>query len=413
MVPKSIKPVAFKNAHSKIGRKDLRVLHLIHEHHNVSRKDLSKLTGFSAASLTAIVQRLLDKDLVSELGESRRPVSLSIRNNLAHVIGVDVGSFLLRVVITDVLGNVVYKYHTETRMSEGRERVLSRMFKAIRNAMSESGVPSDSVKAVGMAHSGVIDSEKGIVLSFPRPGQATEWKNVPLKKLLEAEFGLPAVLDDSTRMAAIAEKHFGFMADISDFVYIGVGMGIGAAIFIDGKLYQGPGGSAGEFGHMTVDEKGPLCSCGNTGCLEALASCTAIIQAVRSAIQQGVNSKVSELAQGDLERIGIETIIQAAQESDTLAFRVLDQAVTHIGVALADVVNLLNPGVVVLGGPLFRESRESLLQPLIRVIRQRSLEKPASEVQLRVSMLGSEAGALGAAWLASEKVLDLLYNERI
>lgn len=401
------------NANSKVDQKGLRVLQLIHANRNGSRKDLAKQSGFSAASITAIVQRLIDKGLVTEFGESRRPVSLSVRNDLAYIVGVDVGSFLLRVIVTDVLGHVVYSAETEAHMSEGREQVISKTFKAIHEAMNGSRVPKDSVRGIGMAHSGVIDSQKGIVLSFPRPGQMTEWRNVPLRDMLEAEFGLPSVLDDSARMMAIAEKHVGLGIDISDFVYIEVGMGIGAAIFIDDKLYRGPGGGAGEFGHMTVDEKGPLCCCGNTGCLETLASCAAIIQGVKSGIQHGVNSRVSELAQGDLERISVEMIIQAANENDTLAYRVLHEAVTHIGVALADVVNLLNPSVVVFGGPLFRNSEQLLLEPLKRVIRQCALEKSANELELKVSTLGNEAGALGAARLMSERVLEDLYREKI
>jgi len=201
--------------------------------------------------------------------------------------------------------------------------------------------------------------------------------------------------------------------NIDDFVYIGVGMGIGACIFMDGRLYRGCGGSAGEFGHMTVDENGPLCSCGNTGCLEVLASCTAILQAVRAAIQKGVSSKVSDWVKSDLDRISIEIIARAAKENDTLAFRVLFDAVYHIGVALADLVNLLNPSIVVFGGPLFREAGDLLLEPLKNVIRQRALEKSANEVQLKISTLGSEAGALGAARVVSEKVLARLYEERL
>jgi predicted NBD/HSP70 family sugar kinase len=229
--------------------------------------------------------------------------------------------------------------------------------------------------------------------------------------MLEAEFGIPAILDDSTRMMAIAEKCFGIGQQIKDFVYISVGMGIGAGIFIDDKLYRGSGGGAGEFGHMTVDEDGPLCSCGNSGCLEVLASCTAIIQSVRTAIQKGVSSKINEWVKGDLDRISIEIIARAAKENDALGFRVLYDAVFHIGVALADVVNLLNPSTVVFGGPLFREAG-GLLETLRTVIRQRALEKFANELQLKISTLGSEAGALGAARMVSEKVLLRLYEEK-
>jgi predicted NBD/HSP70 family sugar kinase len=213
-------------------------------------------------------------------------------------------------------------------------------------------------------------------------------------------------------MMAIAEKHFGLGKNLSDFLFIEVGVGMGASIFIDGKLYRGPGGSAGEFGHMTVDENGPLCSCGNTGCLEALASCAAIINAVKNAIQHGVNSKVTELVEGNLERISVEVIVQAAKQSDTLSFRVLHEAISRIGVMLADVVNLLNPSFVVFAGPLFRHGGNFLLDPLKDVIRRRALEKSATEAKLSISTLGGEAAALGAARFVSEQVLESLYQEK-
>ena len=345
----------------------------------------------------------------SQIG--RRPVSLSVRGDLGYVIGVDLGSFLLRVVITDLNGSLCYRVEIPTRMGEGREAVLARAFGLMHQAIDKSQVSRQAVKGIGMAHSGVIDSANGTVLSFPRPGQTAQWRNVPLRDMLEAEFGIPAILDDSTRMMAIAEKCFGIGQQIKDFVYISVGMGIGAGIFIDDKLYRGSGGGAGEFGHMTVDEDGPLCSCGNSGCLEVLASCTAIIQSVRTAIQKGVSSKINEWVKGDLDRISIEIIARAAKENDALGFRVLYDAVFHIGVALADVINLLNPSTVVFGGPLFREAG-GLLDTLRTVIRQRALEKFANELQLKISTLGSEAGALGAARMVSEKVLLRLYEEK-
>jgi predicted NBD/HSP70 family sugar kinase len=224
-----------------------------------------------------------------------------------------------------------------------------------------------------MAHSGIVDSNSGMVLSYPRPGQMTEWKNVPLQQMLEQEFAVPCILEDSVRAIALAERCFGVGQNLDDFVYIDVGMGIGAGIFLNGSLYQGSSGGAGEFGHMTVEENGPLCCCGNNGCLEIMASCAAIIHAARSAIERGVDSKIRELVARDLERISIEIIADAAEKNDSLAFRVLHDAVSHIGVALADLVNLLNPGVVVFGGPLFRAA-PYLLEPLRRIIRQRALE---------------------------------------
>jgi glucokinase-like ROK family protein len=390
------------------------ILRLVHSIPNISRIELSKATGLSAASISATVQKLMDRGLVIESGNSpsslgRKPISLSIRQDAGFLIGVDLGSFHTRIVITNIRGAVLYKAEHRTGMQSGRDVVLSTTLEAIHKAIEDSGKPATAFRGIGMGHSGVIDSERGVVLSFPRPGQMAEWKNVALRELLEREFGMPCLLEDSVRAIATAEKHFGLGRELDDFIYVDVGMGIGAAIFLGGKLYRGSGGSAGELGHMTVDEHGPLCCCGNSGCLETLASCASVIHSVRSAIEQGVDSKIREWVQNDLSLVSVEMIREAAAEDDSLCFRVLNEAIAHIAVVLADVVNLLNPRVLIFGGALFRCSSELFLEPLKRTIRQRALEKSANEVQLKISDMGSEAGALGAARLISEVVLDRLY----
>ena len=407
-----------KRTRSKLAEKELRLLTLIYGNHHTSRIELAKMTGASVGSMTAMVKRLIRKGLVIESGKGRaslgrKPVSLSLRNELGHVVGVDLGSFLTRIVVADFSGNISYKSEMQTGMADGREAVIRRTFEAVHHAISETRISPASLKGIGIAHSGVIDTQRGLVLCFPRPGQMTQWRNVPLRDMLEKEFGVPGALDDSARMMALAEKHFGLGRELQDALFIEVGMGVGASIFIDGKLYRGPGGSAGEFGHMTVEENGPLCSCGNRGCLEAMASCAAIIYSVRSAIEQGVNSKVPEMVDGNLDRVGVEVIVEAAKENDTLSFRVLHEAISRIGMMLADVINLLNPSCVVFAGPLFRHGGDFLLEQLKDVIRRRALEKSGSEARLRISSLGSEAAALGAVRLITEQVLEDLYHEKI
>jgi predicted NBD/HSP70 family sugar kinase len=318
---------------------------------------------------------------------------------------------MLRTVVADMLGRPVYKFETLSKVSGGRQVTLQRAFEGIRRALRECNVAPELIKGIGMAHSGVVDSASGMILSFPRPGQMAEWRNVPLRKMLEEAFGLPAIIDDSTRTMAIAERDRGVAVGMTDFLYISISMGIGATIFLDGKIYRGLGGLAGEFGHMTANRNGPLCSCGNYGCLETVASCAAIMEAVRSALAKGVDSRIPELANGDLNHVSIELIAQAAKENDGLAFRILHEAVSHIGVALADVVNLLNPRAVVFGGPLFRHAATILLDPLQRIIKRHALEKSANEVQLKVSSLESDAGAVGATRLISQAVLPSLFAE--
>jgi len=398
----------------RLEQRELAILQLIHSGMNSSRLGLAKQAGLSPASITAIVQRLIRKGLViesepasSQLG--RKPIPLEIRSDVGYLVGVDLGSFYLRIVITDINGNIVYKFQTRTEMQTGRERVLERAFLAIHQAIRESAVPQRAIAGIGIAHSGVIDRDAGVVLSYPRPGQMSNWKNVPLRDIFQSEFHLPCLLEDSVRASTTAEKCFGTARDLDSFLYVDVGMGIGAGIFLDGKVYRGAGGRAGEFGHITVDENGPLCSCGNNGCLETVASCAAIIQSVRTALEQGIDSRIPELAAGNVDQISVEIIAQAAAQDDSLAFRSLQKAASYIGIGLANLVNLLNPREMIFGGALFRAVPGLLSDPLRRIIKHRSLETSANEVHLQVSSLGGEACALGAARLIAEEILEDLY----
>jgi len=401
--------------HEKPEQRELGILRLIHSGSNYSRLDLARRTGLSPALITTIVRNLISLRLVSEAPAvsslvGRKPIPLEVRADAGYLIGVDMGSFYSRVVVADMNGRILRKEQIETGIPDGRVRVLQRVFECVHQTIAASKVSPEAILGMGVAHSGVIDTEKGLVLSFPRPGQMAQWKNIPLQAIFEDEFHLPCLLEDSVRTMATAEQHFGLGRDSSDFLFIEAGMGIGAAIFIEGNLYRGAGGKAGEFGHITVDEDGPLCSCGNNGCLESVASCAAIIQAVRLAMERGVDSRIRELASGDLGRISIEVVAQAAAEGDSLAFRVLQEAATHIARGLADLVNLLNPRLIIFGGALFHAAPQLLSDPLRRIIRQRSLEKSSNDVQLRLSPLGGEAGALGAARMIAVRALGELYR---
>jgi predicted NBD/HSP70 family sugar kinase len=399
----------------KPDQRDLAILHLIHSGSNYSRLDLARKTGLSPALITSIVRDLIARRLVVEAPAvssqvGRKPIPLQIRSDLGYLIGLDIGSFFSRVVLTDMTGHIVHQEQIETGIPDGRVRVLERVFECVHRAMTTSAVNREGILGMGIAHSGVIDTEKGLVLSLPRPGQMAQWKNVPLRSIFQEKFHLPCLLEDSVRTMATAERQFGLGREMDDFLFIEVGMGIGAAIFFEGKLYRGGGGKAGEFGHITVDENGPLCSCGNNGCLESVASCAAIIQSGRLALERGVDSRIRDLARGDLSRISIEVIAQAAAENDSLAFRVLQDASSYIARGLADLVNLLNPRLIIFGGALFRAAPQLLADPLRRIIRQRSLEKSSNDVQLRISPLGGEAGALGASRMIAVQALNQLYR---
>lgn len=417
-MPTNTAPSSNSHRVIKPDERELSILRLIHEGANYSRLDISRKTGLSPSLITSLVRGLVARGLVTETTPvsslvGRKPIPLEIRRDAGYLIGVDIGSYYTHVVITDFNGAIVHKVQIESTIPAGRVEVLRRVFKCVHEAIEASRVPKRLILGAGIAHSGVIDTDNGVVLSFPRPGQMAEWKNVPLQTIFEKELKIPCRLEDSVRTMAIAERVFGLGKDVSDFLFVEVGMGIGAAFYFNGELYRGGGGKAGEFGHITVDEDGPLCSCGNNGCLESVASCGAIIESGRTAIERGVDSKIRDLAGGDLSQISVELIARAVSENDSLAFRVLQEAASYIAIGLADLVNLLNPRLIIFGGALFRAAPQLLTDPLRRVIRQRSLEKSANDVQLKVSALGTEAGALGAARVISVRALEDLYRSQI
>jgi glucokinase-like ROK family protein len=393
---------------------ELAVLRHIHATPKISRVELAELSGLSTASITGIVNSLISLQLLAEdrgaaKGAGRKRVGLTMKSGLAYVAGIDLGTINLRICITDINGEVLASKEVPSEMSKGREDVLSRLFALVRELISSAKLDVGLLGGIGIGFSGVIDVERGVVLSYPRPGQIEQWKNMPLRTRMEQEFGVPVLLEDSVRAVAVMERLLGAGRDFSNFVYVDVGAGIGAAIFIGGCLYRGHGGSAGEFGHITVDEDGPLCCCGSRGCLEAVASGTTMIESIKVAIRRGVSSKITETTGYNFDEITIELIAAAARNNDSLSYRILSEAASHIGAAAADLVNLLNPAALVFGGAAFRAAPDLLVDRIQSTIRQRAMEKSANDVQIKTSTLDGKAGALGAARLIAMRLVEGIY----
>ena len=260
-----------------------------------------------------------------------------------------------------------------------------------------------AIAAIGIAHSGVISRQEGKVLFFP---QVSGWEETPIKQMFEKQYGFPTVVEDAVRAMATMEHRFGYGKDRRNFVYMSVGMGIGSAIFVDGRLYAGNDGLAGELGHVTVREDGGLCSCGNRGCLELYASGSAIIERVREALRQGVTSSLTDEVGSKLDELSVEQIATAAQSHDRLAERILSEAGSYLGAALATVVNLLNPERIILSGKVPRATEKILLDSLLYNLRHRALPQSTKDLDVIVSQFGDDAAAVGAVLLAGEEVLE-------
>ncbi len=396
----------FYNQLSKQSR-EIAILNAIRECGPISRTKIAKIFKLSAATVTKYVNGLIQAGIVKEDGwepstGGRMPVLIRIVPEAMYAVGVDLGGANLRVAVVNLENNIVAKIRKKTNASEGRDKVFRRMINAIYEAIESSRIEKDKIKGIGVGIAGLIDHERGVCLYCPN---IEGWENVPVKRLMEEEFVIDTSVEDSSRAMALAEHWSGVARGIDNFIFVNVGVGIGCAIFIHGKLYRGVGGIAGEFGHITIDEAGPRCNCGNYGCLETLASGPAISRRARQAIEEGVVSLIERLIEGKLENITPEIVVEAARRGDKLAFNIMEKTGEYLGIGIADMINIFNPELIVVGAGV-SQAGDILLEPLKRTVKARALQLSSSMVDIKVSQLDDNAGALGAAIMVLEDIFS-------
>jgi predicted NBD/HSP70 family sugar kinase len=387
----------------------LNLLKLIYTSGPLSRAALSRMTNIAPSQVTVVIREALRRGLLVEQGFApstggRRQILLEANPSMAQLIGIDIGRFHIRTTVTDFTGKILAYNWLPTEPSKGRDRVLHVVHEEIRSKRQEF----PKIAAIGISHSGVIDSKAGKVLFWP---MVEGWDNTPLRQICEDMHGLPTFVEDSVRTMAIAETRFGHAKGLRNFVLVTIGMGIGSAIFFDGHMHTGRNGLAGELGHTTIEENGKRCSCGNRGCLELVSSGSAILCRVRDELERGVSSTLTKELDGNLDLLSVESIIAAAKCQDRLSESVLSEAGMHVGTALASVVNLLNPEKLILTGKVAQAGGEVFLNPLLYSLRHRSLPQAAKDLQLVISEIGEEAATLGMILIAGEEVLKMRWVE--
>ena len=369
----------------------------------LSRSDLAEMTNIAPSHVGVLTRNALNYGYLIEDGYApsnggRRRVFLKPNPNFAKLVGVDIGRAHIRIVVTDFVGKVLNYKWLPTETHKGKDHVL----RVVRDELKAQLAMFSGAAAIGITHSGVIDPQAGKVIFWP---MIQGWENTPLRQIIEDDHGLPTyVVGDSVRAAAITEKRFGHGKGLHNFVLVAVGWGIGAAMCVDGHMHVGRDGLAGELGHTTVAEDGDICSCGNKGCLELYSSAAAIVRRVRSELDRGVFSSLTQDEGGALEKLSMEVIVAAAKSHDRLSERILSEAGKHLGIALASMVNLLNPEKVILTGRVPQVAGEVLLGPLLYNLRQRGLPRAVKDLPVVVSEFGEEAAAVGMALVSGEGV---------
>ncbi|HHY45963.1 MAG TPA: ROK family protein [Firmicutes bacterium] len=310
-------------------------------------------------------------------------------------VGVDLGGTKVATGITDTRGRVLYRVERPTEAEKGVERVFDNIHTTVREVIDRAGASLDQIVGIGVCSPGPLDPATGVVLFAPN----LKWNNVPLKKTMEEALGLPVSVENDARLAALGEFYSGAGRGAENMVYITVSTGIGGGLIFDGRLYRGTSYVAGEVGHTIIEPGGPRCGCGNRGCLEALASGTAIARMARELVAAGHGKRILALAGGDESLITAKLVARSAGEGDEEALSILDRAFTYLGIGVANLVNLLNPEVIVIGGGVARIG-DKLFEKVRQVVSQTAISAASGAVRIVPSLLGGDAGVVGAAVLA-------------
>ena len=307
-------------------------------------------------------------------------------------IGIDVGGTNVKIALVDDKGNILYSNSVPTRAEMGYEYTVNNIKQAIKDLMAET--KASNIEGIGFDFPGHIDYKNGIVRLAPNiPG----WVNIPIVQIIEDEFKIPTRIDNDVHCAALGELNFGAGKGCENFICMTVGTGIGSGIVINGKLVRGASNAAGELGHIKLQmHDGPLCGCGDYGCMEAFASGPSIVAMAKEYLLSGKSTRFQEMANGG--EITPYIVAQAALEGDPVAKRIFTKMGEYIGFGLASVVNLLNPERIIIGGGV-ADAGDILLDPIRETIKKRAMVVAGSAVEIVAAKLGNSAGVIGASLL--------------
>lgn len=326
------------------------------------------------------------------------------KRSSAYRLGIDLGGTKIMAVLADSDGNVLGEARRATRGEEGIAVVVDRIAMTAKDAIAKADVKPSAVGAAGIGAPGPVDTAAGVVYNPPNlPG----WQQVPLGPKLQEALGIPVFVDNDVNVGTLGEFVLGAGRGTRDMVALFVGTGIGGGLIIDGRLHRGFRGAAGEIGHMIVDPNGPVCGCGRKGCLEAFASRTAIERDVQAGLAAGRATIVGDLiASSKRNRLTSGVIAKALAENDALMMEIIERAQFHLGLAVASIVNFLDPEMIVFGGGVVESLGDDFLAPIRRIAQPYYLQqKDAELVRIVPATLGDHAGALGAAIMAGQEAL--------
>ncbi len=380
----------------------------VYQSRAMTRKELSTQTHLSSNHVNALVSKLIAREQliedVSQDGGLGRPAALlSINPRIGHVVGMDIGVNETRAVLTDLNGKVIESKIIKTRIVPDREMILQEIVDLVNGVCEPHGLQSKDLAGVGISVLGIVNVEKGTVLAWTNePAWEEAWVDFNLREALQERLQVtPMILENTVRAMGVNAHRFGPAQGINNFLYVFLGSNTGSSVFFNGQPYFGSLGIAGELGHVTVDDDGPWCSCGNRGCLEAFASTPAVLRRVSERLKE---QPVSVLRDSyEKKQLTLKKLIEAAAAKDKVAYQIMDETGSYVGKVLAFALNLLGPEMVVLGGPLAQGS-DVFLQAVQHQVNLHALQQVSKYTQIVCDQYDQFSGTRGASLLALDRI---------
>lgn len=372
------------------------VLNTIRSHGLISRKDIALQTGLSAATITGITADLIEEDLIleKEIGGSsggRRPIMLALNKNGRYMIGAKLSIDHITIALTDLEATVL-SLRTLPLASHELQLTVQALGLALSALIKESGIPKEKFLGIGIGLAGIVDADRYILRQSPIYG----WRNVPLVSLLQEHLDIPIYIDNDVNTFTLTERWFGLGSDVENFIVVTVGRGVGMGAVVNGNLYHGACGGAGEFGHTVIHPEGPLCTCGNQGCLEAYVSDPALLRQAAEAYQKGelpgpVNS--------------VETLVRLAEQGNPAILKILGKAGHYLGIGIANLLNLFNPELIIISGEGVCYG-DPMFAPMQETIHRNAMPGLVGDTKIVIDAWDDAAWARGAAGIVLEKLFQ-------
>jgi len=385
------------------------VLRYVHNEAPVSRAQIAAVTGLNKSTVSSLADDLIDRGLIHEIGTNSgvtgRPATLlEINPQAGCVVGVELGVDFVAVALTNFSGKIIWREKMNADPAQVQEKMIAQTLTLIAQAIEVARKKELNLLGLGLATPGTVNLKEGVLIFAPN----LHWKNVPLRKIYSENTGLKVFIENDANAAALGEHLFGAARRCTDFIFVFAGVGIGGGLFLNGQLYRGKNGYAGEIGHSPI-MAGPTqspCHCGNRGCWETYANQYSILQRAQARLEVKRNSIIPRLMAEHGAPLSIEIIKQAADEGDIEALESFAEAGTAMGQGFAALVNMLNPEKIFLGGPL-SFAGQYMLPSIKEAVTKHALPETDQKVEILLSSFGPEASLIGATGIV---VHDILQN---